>query len=96
MLRGWLLAFVSPISGFSAGMVTMSIVAATVRGNREPSWHDWQAQGYVVPYFFLNKKGRPSPGGLSLYVHNRKSPHDFHRKGLISMEPIVRFELTTY
>ena len=28
--------------------------------------------------------------------HNRKSPHDFHRKGLISMEPIVRFELTTY
>ena len=27
---------------------------------------------------------------------NRKSPYDVHRKGLISMEPIVRFELTTY
>ena len=37
---------------------------------------------------------RHVPGAQN--CHNRKSPYDVHRKGLISLEPIVRFELTTY
>ena len=42
---------------------------------------------------------RPSLSETAFSFHyspNRKSPYDIHRKGLISMEPIVRFELTTY
>ena len=42
-----------------------------------------------VPFLFSQTR-------ITLAAEKRKSPCDFHRKGLISMEPIVRFELTTY